>query len=152
MATNEKDRSDANPYAAPQSRLGPSAAGSRDKFQGRSLTSAPFSVECSCGRAIGVNASQAGSTIRCECGDDVAVPSLGKWRESAGKGRYESSLSDTILSREIRMGRAHPFSPIPRFVYWPPNVLVSVATETCGHESGLGGEPGLITGKFRNTV
>jgi hypothetical protein len=64
---------------------------------------APFSVDCPCGRSVGVTGDQAGSSVRCDCGAEVAVPSLGRLRERAGKDRYESNTGDAIR-RLVRAG------------------------------------------------
>jgi hypothetical protein len=55
-----------------------------------------FSVECSCGRALAVQTTQAGTTIVCPCGAQVKVPSLSKLRELAGQNAYEVSTIDVI--------------------------------------------------------
>jgi hypothetical protein len=55
-----------------------------------------FSVECPCGLQISVDASQAGSTVVCECKRTVGVPSLGKLRESVGMDTYEAGAIETI--------------------------------------------------------
>jgi hypothetical protein len=57
-----------------------------------------FSVECSCGRRLIVGSAEAGTTVACECGAPVAVPSLGKLRELAGRGAYEAGTVDTIIA------------------------------------------------------
>jgi hypothetical protein len=62
----------------------------------RPAPAAQFSIDCPCGRAITVAASQAGSTVRCGCGAEVRVPSLGRLRELSGRDRYESGICDTI--------------------------------------------------------
>jgi hypothetical protein len=41
-----------------------------------------FTVPCGCGRSLRVSGAQAGSQVRCECGQDVAVPSLGELRRA----------------------------------------------------------------------
>lgn len=55
-----------------------------------------FQLNCKCTREIPVSAGQAGTTITCECGRTLAVPSLGKLRELAGQGRYEAGTIDRI--------------------------------------------------------
>jgi hypothetical protein len=55
-----------------------------------------YHVSCGCGKRIAVEAEQAGTTIRCDCGQDVPVPSLSKLRTTAGLGAYESGVIDTI--------------------------------------------------------
>jgi hypothetical protein len=69
----------------------------------RSAPAAEFLLDCPCGKAVTVVASKAGSTVTCECGAEVKVPSLGRLREMAGKDRYESGPGDTIR-RMIRSG------------------------------------------------
>jgi len=55
-----------------------------------------FNLDCTCGRSVSVSAGQAGTTVACECGQTVAVPSLGRLRELAGRGRYEAGTIDRI--------------------------------------------------------
>jgi hypothetical protein len=56
-----------------------------------------FSLECSCcGRSLAVETTQAGTALLCECGVQVAVPSLGKLRELAGRSAYETGTIDVI--------------------------------------------------------
>lgn len=55
-----------------------------------------FVVTCSCGRCLGVGPESAGSSVTCECGARVAVPSLSKLRVQSGVGAYESGALDTI--------------------------------------------------------
>src|SRR5262245_45360110 len=62
-----------------------------------------FTLVCSCGRDLPVEASQAGTSVTCECGAQVTVPSLGKLRELSGQDSYESSTIDTI-HRLVRQG------------------------------------------------
>jgi hypothetical protein len=45
-----------------------------------------------------VSAGQAGTTIACECGRSISVPSLGKLRELTGRGRYEAGTIDRIYA------------------------------------------------------
>jgi hypothetical protein len=56
-----------------------------------------FSLECSCGETLAVQAAQAGTTIACRCGAQVKVPSLSRLRELAGEQPYEASTIDVIL-------------------------------------------------------
>jgi hypothetical protein len=102
MGGNENPRSPRNPYRPPNAPIGP-AAKDPGGTPGRAGSSGGFSVECACGRTIPIGASQAGSITRCECNADVRVPSLGRLRESVGRDRYESSISDTI-HRMIQSG------------------------------------------------
>jgi hypothetical protein len=55
-----------------------------------------FSVECSCGHTLVVQAPQAGTTMLCRCGAQVKLPSLGKQRELAGLHAYEAGTIDVI--------------------------------------------------------
>jgi hypothetical protein len=55
-----------------------------------------YHVGCRCGQQLAVTADQAGTTVRCECGESVTVPSLSKLRAAAGIGSYESGTIDTI--------------------------------------------------------
>jgi len=100
MRKNEE--ADLNPYQPPQSPLEP-VANEQVRRHGPPRPAGAFSVTCTCGRAIAVAASQAGSTVRCDCGADIRVPSLSRLRESVGQDRYESSKSDTIR-RMIKTG------------------------------------------------
>jgi hypothetical protein len=58
---------------------------------------------CGCGLTTTVSISDAGSLIRCGCGRESKVPSLGRLRELTGKDRYESGVVDQIR-RMIRNG------------------------------------------------
>ena len=53
-------------------------------------------MDCPCGRSFDVQTGQAGSTLQCQCGADVRVPSVGKLREMAGKAAYEVGVIDQI--------------------------------------------------------
>jgi hypothetical protein len=55
-----------------------------------------YHVICPCGKQLPVQTDDAGTTIRCQCGQSVAVPSLSKLRTMAGFGAYESSAVETI--------------------------------------------------------
>jgi hypothetical protein len=55
-----------------------------------------YQVGCRCGQQLVVTADEAGTTVRCECGADVPVPSLSKLRATAGIGSYETGTIDTI--------------------------------------------------------
>jgi hypothetical protein len=55
-----------------------------------------YHVPCRCGKRISVKTEEAGTTIRCECGQGVQVPSLSKLRTMSGVGAYESGAIDTI--------------------------------------------------------
>jgi hypothetical protein len=57
-----------------------------------------FTLNCSCGAILEVQATQAGTTVLCRCGAPVRVPSLGKLRELAGQPAYETSTIDVILA------------------------------------------------------
>lgn len=59
--------------------------------QGTSNTLLEYSIECSCGRRLGVAAGMAGAEIACECGNKVAVPGLSQLRIGAGKEAYGNS-------------------------------------------------------------
>jgi hypothetical protein len=55
-----------------------------------------FSLECSCGRTLAIQAAQAGTTLLCACGAQIRVPSLSKLRDLAGQAAYESGTIDVI--------------------------------------------------------
>ncbi|MBI1324440.1 hypothetical protein GC170_14820 [bacterium] len=55
-----------------------------------------FALNCTCGRSFDVQAGQAGSTLKCQCGAEVQVPSVSKLREMAGKAAYEVGVIDQI--------------------------------------------------------
>lgn len=55
-----------------------------------------YHVECRCGTQVAVKADDAGSTVLCECGESVTVPSLSKLRTTAGISSYESGAIDAI--------------------------------------------------------
>ena len=98
-----------NPYRAPDAEIGKDGGKARGRFgrtgsPGRpSTTATQFSFACRCGRAITVSPSQAGSTVRCGCGEKVGVPSLSRLRELSGKEAYESGIGDAI-QRMIQTG------------------------------------------------
>jgi hypothetical protein len=56
-----------------------------------------YHVLCGCGKSLPVKTEEAGTTIRCDCGESVTVPSLSKLRSTVGLGAYESGAIDTIL-------------------------------------------------------
>ena len=62
-----------------------------------------YHISCRCGKQLTVNTEQAGTTIRCDCGETVQVPSLSLLRQTAGQGAYESGAIDTI-HRMLRDG------------------------------------------------
>jgi hypothetical protein len=55
-----------------------------------------YHVSCQCGKRIPVKTEEAGTTIRCDCGRSVQVPSLSKLRTTSGLDAYESGAIDTI--------------------------------------------------------
>jgi hypothetical protein len=55
-----------------------------------------FSIGCSCGRTIAVTAAQAGSEVRCNCGQVNAVPLLSELRRSIGQSKYNLGIIDRI--------------------------------------------------------
>ena len=112
MAPSKKPRSDTsgdNPYEPPKTNFEEPQRGQKSWFDSpasgrpRPAPAAQFSLDCQCGRAIAVAGSQAGSTVVCDCGATVQVPSLGKLRESSGIGRYESGITDRI-QRMVQTG------------------------------------------------
>lgn len=56
----------------------------------------PYVVTFSCGQCLSVGADRAGTSIACDCGASVRVPSLSKLREQTGAAPYESGPLDTI--------------------------------------------------------
>ena len=105
----ENDTPRDNPYDPPKAEFGAPERDEKSWLESpasgrpRSAPASQFSLDCPCGRAIAVAGSQAGSIVTCVCGAAVQVPSLGKLRESSGKGRYESGITDTI-QRMLRSG------------------------------------------------
>jgi len=89
----DRDRIARNPYEAPNAQVGPPLGEPEGSFgRTRPPTRLPapasqFSIDCKCGRAISVIASQAGSTVRCGCGEEVKVPSLGLDFRTSSHGR-----------------------------------------------------------------
>jgi hypothetical protein len=55
-----------------------------------------YSLVCSCGRRLPVEASQAGTAVACPCGSQVPVPSISKLRELSGQEPYEVGTIDAI--------------------------------------------------------
>ncbi len=108
-AGGRSDELNENPYAAPKASIGEgetSSGGEGSKGVGRRASTgapAPFHLQCGCGRLVGVRASQAGMNVTCDCGAEIAVPSLSKLRELSGIDPYESGTMDTIR-RMIKRG------------------------------------------------
>jgi hypothetical protein len=55
-----------------------------------------YLVLCQCGQKVPVKTQDAGTTIHCDCGRDVAVPSLSRLRTMSGIGAYEARAIDTV--------------------------------------------------------
>ena len=55
-----------------------------------------YLVLCQCGQKVPVKVQDAGTTIRCACGRDVAVPSLSRLWTMSGIGAYEARAIDTV--------------------------------------------------------
>jgi hypothetical protein len=89
---------DENPYRAPSASITPSGdqEGRKASPKPRSAPGKVFTVDCSCGRRIGVTASDAGTNVSCDCGKLVRVPSLSALRELSGADPYEAGTIDTI--------------------------------------------------------
>jgi hypothetical protein len=58
-----------------------------------------FTLSCSCGKTITVDAAQAGAEVRCLCGKLNGVPSLSELRYGAGQARYDVSAVDRIRQK-----------------------------------------------------
>jgi len=87
-----------NPYSPPSTPLAP-APGSPwtpSRSQPRTAPGKVFSLDCSCGRRINVTSADAGTRVACECGLELAVPSLSRLRELEGRDPYEAGTVDTI--------------------------------------------------------
>jgi hypothetical protein len=126
MATPDRERrgeSGTNPYEPPKAAIDPSLQ-EPSRWLERPFTerrrpapAAQFSLDCPCGQTVTVAASQAGSAVRCACGAELKVPSLGRLRELSGKDRYESGPGDTIRriiqSGELPAGRTCVLSGQP---------------------------------------
>jgi hypothetical protein len=99
-----------NPYAAPKAPIERSHPEPLPivRRRAKSLASPPqYLLDCSCGRRVPVRASEAGSSVPCDCGRELRVPPLSKLRELSGADPYESSTIDTIR-RMIREGALPP--------------------------------------------
>ena len=62
-----------------------------------------FHLPCSCGKTVAVRLTQAGDTVRCECGAALAVPSRGKLlllECSAPEGKFPSRRRPTWTARQ----------------------------------------------------
>jgi hypothetical protein len=90
-----------NPYAAPTSN---SESGAR-----------PYSVCCSCGRDVPVQASQAGSIVVCQCGAGLDVPPLSRLRASAGEDPIPRNTIEHI--RVMIRNKELPGRPTKSFGY-----------------------------------
>ena len=55
-----------------------------------------FTIDCSCGRKLSVDAGDAGIKLRCTCGNVNTVPSLTELRRAAGLPDYEMSAADKV--------------------------------------------------------
>jgi hypothetical protein len=99
----------ANPYEPPKASLDPPADAPAGRLarRGAAARKSPpgvqFSLPCQCGLAVTVAAGEAGSTVQCDCGADVRVPSLGRLREMVGKAPYESGTAD-MIRRMVQTG------------------------------------------------
>jgi hypothetical protein len=62
-----------------------------------------YSVTCGCGKEHAVEATQAGSTLKCVCGRSIAVPLLSKLRIAAGENAVPLNTIETIREM-IRRG------------------------------------------------
>jgi hypothetical protein len=62
-----------------------------------------YSVTCGCGRIRAVEATQAGSTLKCACGRSITVPLLSTLRSTAGENAIPLNTIDTIREM-IRRG------------------------------------------------
>jgi hypothetical protein len=63
-----------------------------------------YPVSCQCGMRHLVSATEAGSRIRCPCGNSLDVPTLSSLRSSAGETPYPASTIEKIKAM-IRDGR-----------------------------------------------
>lgn len=59
---------------------------------------ATYMVSCSCGGQLAVEPGQAGETLRCECGRQVAVPTLRRLRELPRADEARGEASDTAAT------------------------------------------------------
>lgn len=55
-----------------------------------------FVLRCSCGRPVRVTAAQAGSELRCDCGNVTLVPMLSELRRGAGQPAYGVDIAETL--------------------------------------------------------
>lgn len=73
-----------------------------------------YSVSCGCGNSVPVSAVQAGSTIACVCGAQIAVPLLSALRRSAGETAIPLNAVETIQALirdgELPQGDLCPYS------------------------------------------
>lgn len=102
-----------------------------------------YRVNCACGATQPVSASQAGSTLRCECGRPLEVPLLSILRRAAGEPPIPLSTIERIASM-IRDGEA-PGGDVCPYSGRPANdcVLVRVQCERSSVRGGGGDGSGL---------
>jgi hypothetical protein len=100
----------ANPYEPPKASFEPvSAKHEAGRMVGRGVATrrpppgAQFTLPCRCGLNVTVAASEAGSSVHCDCGAPINVPSLGRLREMLGKAPYESGPAD-MIRRMVQTG------------------------------------------------
>jgi len=76
-----------------------------------------YSVTCGCGEGHAVSATQAGSTLKCDCGRSIDVPRLSVLREFAGESPVPLNTIERIRamiqSGDLPSGDICPYSGRP---------------------------------------
>lgn len=86
-----------------------------------------YQVLCQCGKTIPVKTDDSGTTIRCACGQGVAVPSLSRLRAAAGLNSYESGTIDTI--RRMLAEGTLPWGETCAESGWPTKDVIELAVQ-----------------------
>jgi len=64
------------------------------------------SLPCECGGQCEVHSADAGTQVKCSCGQSLTVPSLGKLRQLAGRDAYVTNPAEAI--RKKTLSGIHP--------------------------------------------
>lgn len=104
-----------------------------------------YHVPCECGKHLQVDAVQAGATVRCRCGRDVAVPSLSELRRLSGEDPYARTTVETIAMM-IDEGQL-PWGNLCAVSGHPTNEFMTFHIE-CERAIAEGDDPHPLAGAF----
>lgn len=68
------------------------------RVKSMSTSKIEVSIRCACGRSLIAHQGNAGTTISCDCGQDVVMPRLSKLRQLSGADAYATNPGDLIRS------------------------------------------------------